>query len=107
MKNRDYKMSKLKHQVKNNRNPNKLWCLNEEEKDYLVSQGYTLTPVLFRIRTRRLNNYSGTTIHLLKTLHHAKREGKDYIVMKLTFSDKKILNEYGISYLPLKYRITR
>lgn len=86
MKKENYNMSKLKHSVLANRDPNKLWGLNKEQIEMIEKLGGTVQPVVYRIRTTNKN-------------------GKDYISKKLKPADKNILNEQNIPYYPKKYTV--
>lgn len=104
MKKENYNMSKLKHSVLANRDPNKLWGLNKEQIEMIEKLGGTVQPVVYRIRTRKLKNqtYYKTKNPLLRELHYANKNGKDYISKKLKPADKNILNEQNIPYYPKK-----
>lgn len=107
MKKENYNMSKLKHSVLANRDPNKLWGLNKEQIEMIEKLGGTVQPVVYRTRTRKLKNqtYYKTKNPLLRELHYANKNGKDYISKKLKPADKNILNEQNIPYYPKKYTV--
>lgn len=108
MKNKCYLQSKLKKELDIKRNKGVkvlVWKLSKERKEEIENMGYRVEPYLYSIRTRMFGNIRNIKSTLLKDLHYMKKRGKDYEVRFLKKDDKKILDEMGIKYYPVKYKI--
>lgn len=108
MKNNAYQNSKLKHQLwekKRRGVGDVIWRLDSAKKDYIEnSLGFETEPYLYIIYTRKFCNIKELP-PLLKNLHYANRQNKRTIVCKLNHREIKLLNEYGVSFKPYKYKI--
>lgn len=108
MKNKCYKQSKLKKQLAEKRNQGVkviIWRLTPAKKQEIEELGYLVEPYLFSIKTRTFHNIKNVSSTLLKDLHYMKKRGKEYEVRTLKRGDKETLEEYGIKYRPVKYKI--
>ncbi len=109
MKAKQYQLSCLKKQLrekKKNRVKVLEWKLTEEQKEYIENVLHLkVEPYLYRIRTRTFKNISKLNYSILKDIHYMKKRGKDFEVRRLSKKDKEILDEYGISYDPVRYKI--
>jgi len=73
--------------------------------DFIVGTlGYNSIPYIYRISTRVIPREARTSA-LLKEIHFSKKQGKNRLFKKLNSHDKKLLEEHGISFVPLKYKI--
>lgn len=108
MKKDSYEFLNLKRQLQFRKNKGCKfleWKLSEKQKDYIEGHlGMRVEPILFLVKTRKFYNLKSLK-SILKEIHYKNRDGKDKIVMKLNQKDRRILDEYGISYYPYKYRI--
>lgn len=107
MKNQQHKLSALKKKLrmlKEDGRKEVRWSLTKEQADYLIDQGYDISPEIYLIRTRRFNN-SKNINSVLKDIHWSNLKGKKEIARKLKTSEVKLLEEYEIKYRPVKYII--
>ncbi len=107
MKNRNYRLEKLKRQIQIYESSGKKtieWELNPEQKDYIESLGYELTPILYRFKTRQFKNIRSET-NLIKEIHFASKRGKWMMKRPLSKEEQNILQNADIRYTPVKYRI--
>lgn len=110
MRESDCEYSRMKHKLfeKKLRGENfVIWSLNSKQVQYIQNNlGFEAVPYIFRISTKRIffqdiKNKSG----ILKEIHFASRDKKSRIFRKLNHSDKRLLQEYGVYYTPVKYKI--
>lgn len=108
MKNKCYKQSKLKKDLAQKREQGTkilIWNLSPNKRQDIEALGYRVEPYLYSIKTRTFYNVRNLKSTLLKDLHFMKKSGKDYAVRQLKRGEKAILDEYGIKYNPVKYKI--
>lgn len=108
MKAKCYKQSKLKKQLAEKRKQGVrvlVWSLTPIRRQEIEELGYIVEPYLFSIKTRTFQNIKNIQSTLLKDLHYMKKRGKEYEVRTLKYGEKEILEEYGIRYRPVKYKI--
>lgn len=108
MKNKDYRLVQLKYKLKEQKNYKVkyvIWRLTSQQKSYIESLGYKVTPYLYEIRTRTFKNLSKINNNNLKQLHYSCKRGKKTIVLSLNSDDIEIFKEYKISFRPIKYKI--
>ncbi len=109
MKDKQYRLSKLKYQLTDKKRkgvPQVIWKLNRAQKEYVTEVlHHEVIPYLYRIQTRRLKCYKATTNPLLKELHHKNKQGKKTIVKKLSAQERKVLDDNDRKYWPEKYQI--
>ena len=108
MKKQCYRQSKLKKQLLQERMKGievLVWKLNPSKKQDIEQLGYRVEPFLYIVQTKVFYNIKDIHISMLKDLHYMKKNGRNYQVRMLTQDEKNILNEFGIQYYPLKYKI--
>lgn len=108
MKRKQYEASKTKKVLLDKRRRGEkevIWKLSEIQLKEVEKLGMRVEPFLYEIRTRRFNNVRILQSSLLKDIHYASRDGKWQIVRHLKKCDIKILEEYGINFYPIKYKI--
>lgn len=108
MKNSDYRLAKIKHklkELKNRRVKSVQWRLTKQQNEYIQGLGYKVIPYLYEVKTRTFINFSNIKNNKLKEIHYSCKKGKKAIVLKLNEGDIKILEEYGISFRPIKFKI--
>jgi len=108
MKKDCYELKYLKHDLRQKREAGiKVleWKLTAEKKEYIENLGYRVEPYLYEIKTKKFYNVRNLQSTLLKDLHYKNKRGKKGMVRALKRGDKQILDEYGIRYYPVKYRI--
>ena len=108
MKNKAYRHSKLKKQLIQKREQGHKvleWRLSKGKRIEIEELGYRVEPYLYSIKTRTFYNVSKLNNTLLKDLHYMKKRGKDYEVRPLKRGNKEVLDEYGIKYKPVTYKI--
>lgn len=107
MRNKQYQLSKVRRTLKErerNGVPYVIWKLSPEQKEEVEKWWYT-EEYLYSIRTRQFPNIRDFSSNLLKDLHYARKRGKLMIVRKLKEPDKEVLEEQGIRYYPIKFKI--
>ena len=90
MKSKDYKLSSLKYKLRELKSKNKkfvIWKLNPDQLYFVNSIGYRTEPYLYRIPTRRYQNFERKNHHIIKTLHYERVNGNQYIVRHLQEQD--------------------
>lgn len=108
MKNKTYKQSKLKKQLREKKNNGikvLIWKLTPEKKEFIESLGYYAEPYIYQINTRTFSNIRLIKSRLLKDLHYMNKRGKRFECRILKKAEKEILDELGIKYRPIKYKI--
>ena len=80
------------------------WKLSEEQLKFF-SNFYEIEPYLYSIRTKQLNQVSKCKYKLLKEIHYSNKKVKIQIERKLSEKQRALLDEYGITYKPLKFKI--
>ena len=109
MKTKQYQLSCLKKQLKENKERRVKvleWKLTKEQKEYIEKVLHLkVEPYLYKIRTRTFKNISELNYNILKDIHYTKKRGKNFDVRKLSPKEKEILDEYNIYYNPIKYKI--
>lgn len=108
MKNKDYRKSKLKNQLRELKCKGKksvVWKLSREQVEF-VQQFYRVEPELYQIHTRLFSKTMRDRFPILKHLNNEKLyNNHSYIVSKLKKGDLAILDEFDIRYSIVKYRI--
>ena len=108
MKKGAYDNSRTKHKLLEKRRDGVkevIWKLNPEQRAFIEdSLNMPTEAYLFEVKTRTFYRLKELD-HILKIIHSASKEGKRTIVLKLDKSQLSILNDYGISYRPYKYKI--
>ena len=109
MKAKQYQLNCLKKQLKEKKK-NRIkvleWKLSKEQKEYIENVLHLrVEPYLYGIRTRTFKNISKLNYNILKDIHYSKKRGKNFEVRKLSIKEKEVLDEYGIYYNPVKYKI--
>lgn len=109
MKAKQYQLNCLKKQLKEKKK-NRIkvleWKLSKEQKEYIENVLHLrVEPYLYGIRTRTFKNISKLNYNILKDIHYSKKRGKNFEVRKLSTKEKEVLDEYGIYYNPVKYKI--
>lgn len=109
MRKKAYQNSKLKHQLfeKQRRGVKEvIWTLKPEQKEFIEERlKFTTEEYLYQVKTKSFLNIKGLKYNILKTIHLYNKKGKRTVVLKLDNKEKKILDEYGVSYWPYKYKI--
>lgn len=82
-----------------------IWRIENKEQLEYLKRFFAVEPWLFEIRTRKFFNIRAITSNLLKDVHYANKKGKKTIVRKLKKSDFVNLDNYGVKYRTIKYRI--
>ena len=108
MKNKDYRYSKLKHQILYEKDKGKkvlYWDLTPDQRRFVEEKlGCKTEPYLYQIRTRTFFNISKLE-PILKDVHYASKNKKTTIVRRLNKSEMKALDMYGVQYRPIKYKL--
>ena len=108
MKNKDYRYSKLKHQLRelqHNGKKSVVWKLSGEQVNF-VKKFYRVEPELYRIRTRYFSKEICEMYSILKHLNNEKKfKNHTYFVTKLNKKEIEILKEFKIAYTVMKHRI--
>ena len=107
MKNTNYRFSKIKRKLRDlekRRVKSVIWTLTEDTKEF-VEKLYPTVPVYYSINTRTFFHLSEVKETILKDLHYARKRGKRRMVRKLNEEQRKILDNKGINYCPIKYEI--
>ena len=108
MKNKNYRESKLKYQLKELRTKGKksvVWKLSSDQVEYL-KQFYRIEPELYKIRTRYFSKALCSSYPILKHLNNEKLyNNHSYMISKLKKGDLAILDEFDVHYSVLKYRV--
>ena len=108
MKNKNYQQAILKKQLRQKKENGVkflIWQLTPEKKEIIEQFGYYVEPYLYQITTRTFCNLKTLKSNLLKDLHYMNKRGKRFEVRKLKSKEKKILDDFGIKYKPVKYKI--
>ena len=108
MKNKEYRYSKLKHQIFYEKNKGKkvlYWNLTPDQRRFVEEKlGCKAEPHLYQIRTRTFFNISKLE-SILKDIHYASKNRKTTIVRRLNKSEMKAFDMYGVQYRPIKYKL--
>jgi hypothetical protein len=108
MKNKNYQQSKLKKQLREKKNNGvKIlkWKLTPEKREAIESFGYYVEPYIYQINTRTFSNIRLIKSRLLKDLHYMNKRGKRFENRPLKEEEKEVLDEFGIKYRAVKYKI--
>ena len=82
-----------------------IWNLNASTKAIVEDLGYEVEPYLYKVSTRRFANVKGIKNTFLRDLHYSSQKGKKFVVSSLKRADRKVLDDYGIRYEPIKFKI--
>ena len=109
MKNKDYRKSKLKHQlIQKKLNGQKVlyWRISSYQQLQDIQEiGGIVEPYLYEIKTRKFYNVNKLPCTLLKDLHYLNKRGTIYEVRRLRENEKRTLDEFGIRYRPIKFKV--
>jgi len=108
MKNKCYQESKMKKQLIQMRKEGReyvIWKLSSIQLEELKRIGYRVEPFIYLIETRTFYDIRSVRSTLLKDIHYAKKRKKYNMVRKLKATEIELLEELGIKYKPLKYKI--
>lgn len=107
MKNKDYKMSKLKHEVFQNRGKDYIIRkLTQEEAEYL-SQFAHVEPYLYEVKPYFAPSFSPKgKVAIIKDLYFdCWRKHKRSVIRRLRKKEMKVIKELGFPVRPYKYKI--
>ena len=108
MKQKCYRENVMKKKLTERRNHGTkvlIWTLNASTKAIIEDLGYSVEPYLYKVPTRKFANIKGIKNTLIKDLHYSYQSGKKFVVSSLKHGDRKILDDYGIRYEPIKFKI--
>lgn len=108
MKDREHRLSALKHQLaerKGNRQEYVIWALTEQQLEYVKNLGYPVIPWIYRIRTKQMSPFFRSNDSILRVLHFANKKKKNTVFTRLKKGEKEVLDRAGIEYKPYKYKI--
>lgn len=108
MKNSEYRLSFLKHQLAEKKQQDKkevIWKLSPEQVEYVQRLGYRIIPDMYRITTQPIHGIGDVKSKIVKDVHYANIRGQKQIYKKLRIEDVKELERRRISFNVLKYRI--
>ena len=108
MNKQEYELSKLKKILFAKRRQGVkevTWRINSKEKLEYIERFFDVEPWLHEIRTRTFQNIRTIESTLLKDIHYDSKKGKKTIVRKLKKSDKRYLDDYGIRYRAVTFKI--
>lgn len=108
MKDRDYRLCKTKHklrQLKERRVKSVIWKLTKQQREDIEGLGYEVIPFLYEVHTKAFKNLSSVKEHKLREIHYSNKAGKKTIVMQLNKKEMKIFEEYGVRFRPIKFKI--
>ena len=108
MKQNAYRQNIMKKKLNERRNHGTkvlVWTLNASTKAIIEDLGYDVQPYLYKVTTRRFANIKGIKNPFLKDLHYSCQRGKKFVVSSLKHADRKVLDDYGIRYEPIKFKI--
>ena len=107
MRNKDYKLSKLRWELRELRMQGykiKRLKLSQEWKKQL-ERYYRIEPVLYIVKTRTFNKTIRESNKLLNKIHYAKMNGKNTIKMSLGQLEHRILNRYQVTHYAIEYNV--
>lgn len=108
MKNKCYRQCKMKKQLIQKRNEGRefvVWKLNPTQKQDIETLGYKVEPFIYLIETRTFCNIKKIRSTFLKDIHYARKRKKSHLARPLKQGEIDLLEEYGVKYSPLKYKI--
>lgn len=112
MTNKEVRLSSLKFKLKNMKDERKkyvVWKLNPEQRDFVQTLGYQVTPWIYEVQTAIIENRAGLqtqkSLGILWELHFARKRGQKKMYKHLKANEVKILEQYNVSFVPLKYKI--
>ena len=109
MNNRDYENSKLKHKLLEKKRlgcKSEIWALRPDQVKYVEEVlGFETIPYIFRISTKTMDSEFRNKSAIFKEIHQSKRNGNSRLFKKLNSREQKLLQEHGIFYTPVKYKI--
>lgn len=110
MKNKDHKLSALKHQMfeeQRKGRKDKVQKLNPSEVDYL-SRFFVVAPYLYEIRISFAPGFvpSRTSAGIIKSLYYENRRHPKRVVFKtLNSRQVKACRDFGLTVKPYKYKV--
>lgn len=108
MKNDEYRLCKLKYELKILKEKNSKFTirkLTEEERAYVESLGYKVLPHIYEVRTKRIRSQMALENEKVRKVNEAYEKGIKIISLKISKETRKIFDKYSIEYSPIKYKI--
>ena len=109
MKEKAYEASKTKKQLLEKKRRGEkfvIWRISSKSQLQEIERlGFKKEPWLYEIKTRPFYNVKAIQSTLIKDIHYANKQGKRFITCKLKTCEKKVLDDFGVAYRPIKYRI--
>lgn len=109
MKDRYERKNEMRRQFERMRKQGKkfvVWKLNLTQKQDAEEIGCKVEPYIVRIKTRTFYNIKNIKSRLLKDIHFAKmKKNQQYLTRTVKQRELEMLDEYGIKYEVLKYKI--
>ena len=108
MTKKEYALKRLKDQLREKKNrgcKSLIWKLNKDQKEFVQNLGFKVDPYLYEITTKTFYNIRSLKSTLLKDIHFLNKRGKQFEVRKLNKNEKQLLEENGIRYRVVKYKI--
>ena len=108
MKNDNYRLCKLKYELKRLKEENKKFTirnLTEEERAYIECLGYKVIPHIYEVRTKRIRSQMALSNEKAKKVNEAYEKGIKTISLRISKTTQKIFDKYSIKYRPIKYKI--
>lgn len=107
MTNKQYRQSRSKRELDEMKRAGKkevIMPLNPNQVEFL-SRFFIITPYLYTMKTKCFSNVRNLESNLLKDLHFARKNGKDFMTRALKNEDLKILERNGVKFRILKYKV--
>lgn len=108
MKNKTFKQANLRRQLQQYKNMGKkelVWELSYEQIKIIKRLGYKIEPYLYEITTRPFFDIRNIKSSLIRDIHYKNKQGKHTFVCKLNSNEKQILEDFGVKYRAVKYKI--
>lgn len=108
MRNDDYRLCKLKHELRRLKEENKKFTirrLTEEERAYVENLGYKVIPHVYEVRTKRIRSQMALANEKVRKVNDAYEKGIKTISLRINKTTQKAFDKYSIKYWPVKYKI--
>lgn len=108
MKNKTFKQANLRRQLQQYKNMGKkelVWKLSYEQIQIIKELGYKIEPYLYEITTRPFFGLRNIKSPLIRDIHYKNKQGKRTFIRKLNNNEKQILEDFGVKYRTIKYKI--
>lgn len=109
MKGKAYEASRTKKQLLDKKRRGEkfvIWRISSKSQLQEIERlGLKKEPWLYEIKTKPFYNVKAIKSTLIKDIHFANKQGKRFITCRLKASEKKLLDDFGVAYRPIKYRI--